>query len=229
MCHTVVDYGLGNTCDAATRRFRLATSVASALVTPSAAAARIFADEISDGIVLAAAILEVFAAVCAVQRIISRGRVRSRRSTWWRARPSEAATARVYRRRLFFGRRSRRSALTFARRRRSGSTRARTSRRLARGYVSRGVESRGDHPGMAGIVRGAPAFGERRRLRRGRRVREAFPERRADAVEDRRAGGERSQGESERAGGAARGQQRSNLSAAARTVHAKDGDGGTPA
>ena len=64
VCHTVVDYGLGNTCDAATRRFRLATSVASALVTPPSLAARIFADEISDGIVLAAAILEVFAAVC---------------------------------------------------------------------------------------------------------------------------------------------------------------------
>ena len=64
VCHTVVDYSLGNTCDAATRRFRLATSVASASVTPPSLAARIFADEISDGIVLAAAILEVFAAVC---------------------------------------------------------------------------------------------------------------------------------------------------------------------
>ena len=64
VCHTVVDYSLGNTCDAATRRFRLATSVASALVTPPSLAARIFAEEISDGIVLAAAILEVFAAVC---------------------------------------------------------------------------------------------------------------------------------------------------------------------
>lgn len=61
VCHTVVDYGLGNTCDAATRRFRLASSVAPAVASPAFLAVRIFADDASDGIVLAAAILEVFA------------------------------------------------------------------------------------------------------------------------------------------------------------------------
>ena len=137
VCHTVVDYSLGNTCDAATRRFRLATSVASASVTPPSLAARIFADEISDGIVLAAAILEVFAAVCLCAYHL----------TWARSFATfdvvAGASERSGRRRaaattLFRTTMSTRSS--FARRRRSDSTRARTSRRLARGYVSRGVE-----------------------------------------------------------------------------------------